>query len=74
MKLFPMLGLTLLAIFIYGVESSRTKGLKMKAAIAMFTGISCVLGILLVWFPNLPGPTDAIMPIFKPINKIIGAE
>jgi hypothetical protein len=44
---------------------------KVKAAFFTLVGIGSILAILLIFFPEMPGPTQMIDSIFKPLGKIL---
>ncbi|OXM85769.1 hypothetical protein [Paenibacillus rigui] len=74
MKALPILGLTVLTLVIYMMEARHVKSVKVKATIGGISAVALTIGILLVYFPELPGPTDWVLPLFKPLNRLVGAE
>lgn len=44
---------------------------KEKAAFAVLTAIGCLLAILLQFYPQLPGPTQLVEAIYKPLGKFL---
>jgi len=42
-----------------------------KVTFALLTALGWILAILLVLFPELPGPTQVINKIYKPLGKIL---
>ncbi|UKS28241.1 hypothetical protein LOZ80_04705 [Paenibacillus sp. HWE-109] len=74
MKVFPVLGMIILALVIYMMEARHVKSVKVKATVGGISVIALTIGILLLYFPEIPGPTDWILPVFKPLNRMIGTE
>ncbi|OPH58065.1 hypothetical protein BC351_24255 [Paenibacillus ferrarius] len=74
MNAFPALGMIVLALVIYMMEARHEKSAKVKAAIGGISVIAMTIGILLLYFPELPGPTDWVLPLFNPLNRMIGTE
>jgi hypothetical protein len=44
---------------------------KEKAAFLTLTAIGCFLAILIIFFPSLPGPTQLVEAMFKPLGKLL---
>jgi multisubunit Na+/H+ antiporter MnhB subunit len=44
---------------------------KEKAAFMIVTGIGCLLAILLIIYPEMPGPTQLVESIYKPLGKLL---
>ncbi|MEW9673440.1 hypothetical protein [Ammoniphilus sp. 3BR4] len=44
---------------------------KEKATFIGLTAMGWLLGVLLVFFPDLPSPTDLFDTIFKPFGKLL---
>lgn len=74
MKALPILGMTILTLVIYMMEARHVKSFKVKAAIGGISAVALTIGILLLFFPELPGPTDWVLPLFKPVNRLVGTE
>jgi 4-hydroxybenzoate polyprenyltransferase len=74
MKLFAVLGITLIITLMTLYEWSRMdpqKQKKEKAAFVTFTTVGWLLAILLVYYPELPGPTQVMEAIYKPFGKVL---
>lgn len=44
---------------------------KEKVAFVILTALGWLLAILLVFFPDIPGPTQMIDTIYKPLGKLL---
>ncbi|WP_026564884.1 hypothetical protein [Bacillus sp. UNC41MFS5] len=44
---------------------------KEKAAFVTLTAMGWMLSILLLYFPDMPGPTQMIEKLFKPLGKLL---
>lgn len=73
MKWGAVLGITVLVacIVLYEWPSMNPKQKKEKAAFIGLTAMGWLLGVLLVFFPDLPGPTQLFETIFKPLGKLL---
>lgn len=71
MKWGGILGITALLVLIFLYEWPKLKKSIRKVQVVFFTLITIgwVLAILLVLFPNMPGPSQLIDFIFKPIGR-----
>ncbi|PGY12943.1 hypothetical protein [Bacillus sp. AFS031507] len=73
MKWIMVLGITicmiLIALFEWPKMSRNQK--KEKAAFVTITAMGWLLAILLLFFPDMPGPTQLIDKLFKPLGQII---
>ncbi|WP_374724338.1 hypothetical protein [Calidifontibacillus erzurumensis] len=49
----------------------KKNSLKEKAAFLSMTFLGWILALLLIIFPDIPGPTQLIDAIFKPLGKIL---
>ncbi|MDN3015893.1 hypothetical protein PH210_06685 [Paenibacillus sp. BSR1-1] len=62
-------GVVLLILFEWPKMKQNQK--KEKAAFVTLTAMGWLLAILLVFFPDMPGPTQMIEKLFKPLGKLI---
>ncbi|MFF2446193.1 hypothetical protein ACFVSW_03745 [Neobacillus sp. NPDC058068] len=71
MKVGVILGITALLVLIHLWEWPKLKKYERKIKVVFFTllTIGWLLAILLVLFPNMPGPSQLIDFIFKPFGK-----
>ncbi|WHY87740.1 hypothetical protein QNH39_07880 [Neobacillus novalis] len=71
MKWGGILGITALLMLIILYEWPKLKKNIRKMQVVFFTVITIgwVLAILLILFPNMPGPSQLIDFIFKPIGR-----
>ncbi|MFK7696014.1 hypothetical protein [Paenibacillus sp. HJGM_3] len=71
MKTFAVLGVTVVAVFMILFEWPKLKRdqKKEKAAMICLAAIGWLLAVLLVFFPEMPGPTQLFDTIFKPLGK-----
>jgi hypothetical protein len=73
MNILYILGISVIIIFIYWLECTRfTKpSKKEKATVATLLLLGWILAILLIYFPEMPGPTQLIDLIFKPLGQLL---
>jgi hypothetical protein len=62
-------GVVLLILYEWPKMKQNQK--KEKAAFVTLTAMGWLLAILLVFFPDMPGPTQMIEKLFKPLGKLI---
>ncbi|MBB3126735.1 hypothetical protein FHS19_001389 [Paenibacillus rhizosphaerae] len=76
MFVLKLLGITLLsaAVFLYDFSIVDPKKKKERAAIAVITCAGWVVAVLLLFAPGLPGPTEWINQVTKPIWIIFYPE
>ncbi|RED40603.1 hypothetical protein [Paenibacillus sp. VMFN-D1] len=76
MIVLKLLGITLLfvAVFIYDFSSVDPKKKKERAAIAVITFAGWGVAVMLLFAPGLPGPTEWINQVTKPIWVIFYPE
>jgi multisubunit Na+/H+ antiporter MnhB subunit len=74
MKGGAILGLTIFVsfMFLYEWPKMNHKQEKEKAAFIVLVVMGLLLGVLLVFFPDLPGPTQLFETILKPFSKMLG--
>ncbi|WP_095022323.1 hypothetical protein [Bacillus thuringiensis] len=72
MKWTTVVGVTIWSILIILYEWPKMKQnqKKEKVAILILTAIGWLTTILFLFFPDIPGPTQAISNIFKPLSKV----
>lgn len=73
MKWGAVFGLSVIVTFMFLFEwpTMNSKQKKEKAAFIGLAAMGWLLGVLLVFFPELPSPTDLFDTIFKPLGKIL---
>ncbi|WP_027415716.1 hypothetical protein [Aneurinibacillus terranovensis] len=73
MKWAEILGITVVLVFMTIYEWPKMKGQmkKEKIAFAALTMLGGGLAFLLVFYPEMPGPTQWIDAIYKPLGKFI---
>lgn len=73
MKWVQMFAITLIPLLItlYEWPKLRHKGIRDKAAFSVLTGAGWILAILLIVYPNMPGPSQMAEVLFKPLAKFI---
>lgn len=75
MKWVAVLGITLGVAAITQWEWSKLRHLrKEKLAFAVLVMMGYILAVLLVYFPELPGPTQVLSAFLKPIEKMMGSS
>jgi hypothetical protein len=68
-----IVSIALILYFSYSREFRRSRT-REKYAMLVILCFGCTLSLLLLYKPNLPGPSDLTMPLFKPIARLIGLE
>ncbi len=73
MNLGAVIGITGIVIFIslYEWPKMGPTQKKEKASFITFTALGWILAVLLLFIPDLPGPTQLVRAIFKPLEKIL---
>ncbi|MDF2658892.1 MAG: hypothetical protein K0Q94_1683 [Paenibacillus sp.] len=73
MKAGTIIGITLMAmaIFLWDWPKLSRQPLGLRTAFIAITMLGWVLAVLLVFFPELPGPTQLVDTIFKPLGKTL---
>lgn len=68
-----VISITVAVIIMICYEWPRLKSYsgKEKGAFAVLTAFGWVLSILLMLYPNMPGPTQLVDSIFKPLGKLL---
>lgn len=68
-----MIGMALIVILIWWYEWSRLgrEKKKEKAAVAVLLCLTMLLGVILIINPELPGPTQAVNWLFRPLGKML---
>ncbi|MGG1679330.1 hypothetical protein ACIFOT_26945 [Neobacillus sp. NRS-1170] len=73
MKIASLLGTTLLVLFM--VLSQITKinknQKKDRVVLIVFSALGWVVANLLIFFPDVPGPTELIDLLYKPLGKLL---
>ncbi|CRK83273.1 hypothetical protein [Neobacillus massiliamazoniensis] len=73
MKWIMLLGITvcLVLISLFEWQKLTRNQKKEKATLVTLTTMGWFLAILLVFFPEMPGPTQMIDKLFKPFGKLL---
>ncbi|AVX07679.1 MULTISPECIES: hypothetical protein [Priestia] len=73
MKWITVIGITVcvVLIFLYEWPKMDRNQKKEKAAFVILTTMGWLLAILLLFFPDMPGPTQMIDMLFKPLGKML---
>ncbi|MFM1651898.1 hypothetical protein ACI7RC_07330 [Brevibacillus sp. B_LB10_24] len=73
MKAASVLGITAVALVLFLIEWPKLKHRikREKQAFAVLTVIGWALAVLLVLYPNMPGPSQVVEKLFKPIGKAL---
>jgi hypothetical protein len=73
MKGAEVVGITVLVllIFLCGWPKAKRNQKKIKAAFVVLTIVGWLLAVLLVFFPDMPGPTQVISKLFKPLGQML---
>jgi multisubunit Na+/H+ antiporter MnhB subunit len=72
-KFAAILGFTVILVFITLYEWPKMKGQmrREKIAFAALTILGGILAFLLVFYPEIPGPTQWLDAIFKPLITLL---
>jgi multisubunit Na+/H+ antiporter MnhB subunit len=73
MKFGAIFGITLIVIVMILFEWPKfTKKMKKeKRAFLILTVVGWILAILLLYFPEMPGPTQLVDFVYKPLGKLL---
>lgn len=74
MKFGAVLGLTLIVALMALIELPRMHPKKQKKEKAVFVTLAAtgwLLAILLLFFPDMPGPTQLVHTMYKPFERIM---
>ncbi|MBM4761099.1 hypothetical protein [Bacillus sp. B15-48] len=73
MKFASVIGITMIAILmtLYEWPKISKNQKKEKRAFVALTIAGWMLAVLLVYFPDMPGPTQLIQTVFKPLSKFL---
>lgn len=74
MKFGAVLGMTLIVALMVLYERSLMKSKKQKKEKAVFVTLAAtgwLLAILIIFFPDMPGPTQLLEIIYEPLGKIL---
>lgn len=73
MRWGPIIGSTFIALLIISTQWPKLQKnqKKEKVTIILITAIGWVLSILLFLFPDLPGPTQLVDQLFRPLGQMI---
>ncbi|CQR48305.1 hypothetical protein BN1058_02671 [Paraliobacillus sp. PM-2] len=76
MKWLSVLGIILIALLITLYEWPKLKKnqKKEKKAFVVLMLTSVTLSISILYFPDMPGPTELIDKIFKPFGKLLSTK
>lgn len=73
MKWGAVFGLSVIVtfMFLYEWPQMNRKQKKEKVTFIGLTAMGWLLGVMLVFFPDLPGPTQLFDNLFKPLGKML---
>lgn len=74
MKWAAILGLTLVVVIIWMVDRKAVKAStgRTKLTFWFLNAVGWVIGALLFLFPDMPGPSQVWLFIFKPLSNMVG--
>ncbi|WP_158735560.1 hypothetical protein [Alteribacillus sp. YIM 98480] len=74
MKILAILGITVIMVGIYLYEWQKIEKYQKKErrTFVVLTIIGWSLAILLLFFPDLPGPVHFLREVYKPLEKWLG--
>jgi len=65
------ISLVVLAVVLYDWPRMNEDEKKEKTAFAVMTTMVWLLAILLTFYPDMPGPTELVEAVYKPLAKIL---
>ncbi|SDW19438.1 hypothetical protein [Paenibacillus sp. CF384] len=72
MKLGSLLGITVIFVIMIVMEWPRLRHLRReRTAFAVLTAIGYLLALLLLYYPEVPGPTQMFEMFYKPFTSIL---
>ncbi|WP_227938968.1 hypothetical protein [Alkalihalobacillus deserti] len=73
MKGLIILGITIVIVlmFLYEWPKINQTQKKEKYTFVVLSAMSWILAVLLLFFPEMPGPTELVDQIFKPLGKML---
>lgn len=71
MKLGSIMGILMLATAIIYGEWRSSKEKRARILIVAITAIAAVIGIILLFQPRLPGPTQFVKLVFGSVDKVM---
>ncbi|MGJ9384415.1 hypothetical protein [Salipaludibacillus sp. CF4.18] len=73
MKGLMVLSVTFVIVlmFLYEWPKMNQKQKKEKYTFVVLSAMSWILAVLLIFFPEMPGPTELIDQIYKPLGKML---
>jgi ABC-type Co2+ transport system permease subunit len=73
MKLASVFGITIVVVLmtLYEWPKINREQKKEKVAFVSLSGAGWFLAVLLVYYPDIPGPTDLIDMIFRPLGRVL---
>ncbi|MGF9887448.1 hypothetical protein ABEX78_02225 [Priestia megaterium] len=73
MKWITVIGITVCVflIVLYEWPKMERNQKKERAAFVVLTAMGWMLAILLLFFPDMPGPTQMIEKLFKPLGQML---
>lgn len=73
MKWLGVMGIIVIAVLfsLFELPKVNKDQQKEKRTFIILTVIASALGILLVFFPTMPGPTQLVEWIFRPLGKLM---
>ncbi|WP_126427087.1 hypothetical protein [Brevibacillus marinus] len=74
MKWAGVLGITavIIVMFWYDWPKMDRKWKRERTVFAVLTMVGGILAILLVFYPEMPGPTQWLATLYKPLAKLLG--
>ncbi|MDF2962301.1 MAG: hypothetical protein K0S39_4036 [Paenibacillus sp.] len=71
MKWGSLIGIIVIVALMILFEWPKINRSKEKIAFIILTAIGFVLAIVLLFYPDMPGPTQMLISIFKPFGKLL---
>ncbi|MDN3017908.1 hypothetical protein PH210_17065 [Paenibacillus sp. BSR1-1] len=73
MKMVYLLGTTLLVLLMVlsQLEKINKNQKKDKVVLIVFSVFGWLIAILLIFFPDVPGPSELIDVLYKPLGKLL---
>ncbi|KIL40766.1 hypothetical protein SD70_10955 [Gordoniibacillus kamchatkensis] len=71
MKWGSVLGIVFVVMFMVMFQWPKMNETREKVAFAVLTAVGFVLAVLLLVNPEMPGPTQLIDAVFKPLGELL---
>lgn len=66
-----VLGITTIVVLMIIFEWSKLIEVKERVSFTLLTAFGYIMSLVLLWSPELPGPTQLVEIIYKPFGQIL---